>query len=49
MLFKKFVFNIILGEKVLKSDDDVVALPAPKPKARRNKKNVWDDVAPNFS
>ena len=47
---QEFTFlNIILGENVLQSDDDVVALPAPKPKPRTNKKNVWDGVAPKFS
>ena len=47
---QEFTFlNIILGENVLQSDDDVVALPAPKPKPRNNKKNVWDGVAPKFS
>ena len=30
-------------------DDDVVALPVPKPKPRTNKKNVWDGVAPKYS
>ena len=49
MVFKNYFFNIILDEMVLPSDDDVVALPAPKPKPRTNKKNVWDGVAPKFS
>ena len=47
---QEFTFlNIILGENVLQSDDDVVASPAPKPKPRTNKKNVWDGLAPKFS
>jgi hypothetical protein len=33
----------------LQSDDDVIALPAPKPKPRTNEMNAWDEVAPKFS
>ena len=49
MVFKNYFFNIILGENGLQSDDDVVALPVPKPKPRTNKKNVRDGLAPKFS
>ncbi len=30
-------------------DDDVVALPSPKPKPRTKKENVWDGVTPKYS
>ena len=41
--------NISVVASDVKEDDDVVALPAPKPKPRTNKKNIWDSVAPKYS
>ncbi len=49
MVFKNYYFNIILGETVLPSDDDVVVITATKPKPRINKTQPWDGVVPNFS